>query len=110
MLKSNAPEQDGMQPPFSSTSHERDNFTPASTDIKQELTTIGVDSNSDSPERGRRGYRPSSSSDGQHGSILHLPKNRSTGNLLQHAARSVEKDKARIRFSFDAGERDTMSR
>lgn len=76
--------------------------------MDKELTMLGVDSHSDSPERGRRGCRPSA--EGQRANILNLPKNRSTGNLLQHAARSIEKDKARIRFSFDAGERDTMSR
>lgn len=90
-------------------SHKQHCFRPKSV-IDSKLTMLGVDSSSDSPERGRRGYRPSSSSDDQHGSILHLPKNRSTGNLLQHASRSAENDKARIRFSFDAGERDTMSR
>jgi hypothetical protein len=41
---------------------------------------------------------------------LLLPKNRSTGNLLAHAPGT---ERARIRFSFDAGmaaEYDTMSR
>lgn len=69
---------------------------------------LGVDSRNESPERGRRELR--SSSDDRHGNIFNIPKNRSTGNLLQHAARSIEKGKARIRFSFDAGERDRMSR
>ena len=69
---------------------------------------LGVDSRNQSPERGRRELR--SSVDDRHGKILNIPKNRSTGNLLQHAARSIGNDKARIRFSFDAGERDPMSR
>ncbi|KAH8658678.1 hypothetical protein BGZ60DRAFT_531363 [Tricladium varicosporioides] len=55
------------------------------------------------PERGRRTEGP--------GELL-LPKNRSTGNLLAYGQKGTEK--ARIRFSFDAGsavaEYDTMSR
>lgn len=63
----------------------------------------GVDTHQSNTERGRRSQSPSE---------LLIPKNRSTGNLLAHAQKGTEK--ARIRFSFDAGlaasEYDTMSR
>ena len=64
---------------------------------------VGVDIHTSNSERGRRSQSPSE---------LLIPKNRSTGNLLAHAPKGTEK--ARIRFSFDAGlaaaEYDTMSR
>lgn len=71
----------------------------------------GVNSHSHSPEqRGRRGLFPTTAERTADG--LLLPKNRSTGNLLQHAVRSAETDRARIRFSFDAGvpEHDALTR
>jgi hypothetical protein len=64
---------------------------------------VGVDIHTSNSDRGRRSQSPSE---------LLIPKNRSTGNLLAHAPKGTEK--ARIRFSFDAGlaaaEYDTMSR
>lgn len=66
-------------------------------------SSAGADVLSSTSERGRRSPSPSD---------LLIPKNRSTGNLLAHASNGTEK--ARIRFSFDAGlaaaEYDAMSR
>jgi protein-serine/threonine kinase len=72
--------------------------------------TAGVDSKSHSPERGRRGFSPRSVN--LEPANLSIPKNRSTGNLLAHGARHEERDRQRIRFSFDAGrfDYDSMSR
>ncbi|KAI9737709.1 MAG: hypothetical protein M1818_005713 [Claussenomyces sp. TS43310] len=53
-----------------------------------------TDKNFHAAERGRQSLSPSRPAD------LHIPKNRSTGNLLAHG-RGAEKQ--RIRFSFDAG-------
>ena len=64
---------------------------------------IGVDIHRTKSDRGRRSPSPAPAE-------IHIPKNRSTGNLLAHAGT----EKARIRFSFDAGmaaaEYDSMSR
>lgn len=68
----------------------------------------GVVKNNNTQERGRR--RSPSNTEEHYPTQLNLPKNRSTGNLLQHAVRATERDKARIRFSFDAGESGAMSR
>lgn len=53
--------------------------------------TLGADIQNDGEERGRSKLAPP----------LQLPKNRSTGNLALATRDSPEK--ARIRFSFDAG-------
>lgn len=62
---------------------------------------LGADSHHDADERGRSKLSPP----------LQLPKNRSTGNL---AVAHDTSEKARLRFSFDAGaaaaEYDTLSR
>lgn len=78
--------------------------------FKAWLTLLGVDTYLQSRERGRRAYSPNATDHDTNS--LTLPKNRSTGNLLQHGARSSDKEKGRIRFSFDAGvlEHDAISR
>ncbi|KFY87877.1 hypothetical protein V498_06988 [Pseudogymnoascus sp. VKM F-4517 (FW-2822)] len=69
-----------------------------------------------SPERGRRGNTPESADYDTnrltHTSSLSIPKNRSTSNLLAKRSGSTNKDKGRIRFSFDGGahDYDTLSR
>lgn len=61
-----------------------------------------IDSQSPEQERGRTTES------------LHIPKNRSTGNLLAQSSRTVDKS-GRVRFSFDAAgltgaEYDALSR
>lgn len=69
-----------------------------------------------SPERGRRGNTPENADHDTnsltHTSSLTIPKNRSTSNLLVQGSGSTNKDKGRIRFSFDGGahDYDTLSR
>ncbi|OBT90272.1 hypothetical protein VE02_01273 [Pseudogymnoascus sp. 03VT05] len=68
-----------------------------------------------SPERGRRGNTPEYADHDTntltHTNSLNLPKNRSTSNLLSQGS-GTEKNKGRIRFSFDGGahDYDTLSR
>lgn len=82
------------------------NYLHSSEHTVANAVAIGADNISRPTERGRQNYSPGRASD------LHLPKNRSTGNLLHMGRAGTEK--ARIRFSFDAGiageEYDTMSR
>jgi len=69
-------------------------FTPKEGPILTYIVSTGVDIQQGNSDRGRR----SSLSPIAHEQLL-IPKNRSTGNLLAHGGT----EKARIRFSFDAG-------
>ena len=81
-----------MVSPFASN-HPAHTVGPANSSILTSVlqSNAGVDSPHMGEERGRSKLAPA----------LQIPKNRSTGNLALSAADSSEK--ARIRFSFDAG-------